>query len=139
MPLESNGINITNTPPEIEKYSTHKKWCLMKMVHLAKKSPEILCQGLSWVIFKIKFLNFLYDSDSWSCDFKVKFFPLQSDIPITLMCLIVGIGSVSRMLIVLQKVNNVVVRWHLRWMPFLQGGIFDKRNALFVTLRWWLL
>ena len=25
MPFENNGINITNTPPEIEKYGTHKK------------------------------------------------------------------------------------------------------------------
>ena len=32
-----------------------------------------ICQGLNWVIFKRKFLNLLYDSDSWSWEFKVEF------------------------------------------------------------------
>ena len=79
-----------------------------------------ICQGLSWVIFKRKFLNLLYDSGSWSWDFKVEFFPLQNDIPGTLRCLmVVGVRSISRMLVVLQKTNNVVVRCHLCWVPFL--------------------
>ena len=115
------------------QYNTYKKWCLIKMTHLAKK-----CQGLSWVIFKRKFLNLLYDSDSWSWDFKVEFFPLQSDIPITLLCLIVGVGSISRVLVVLQKANNVVVRYHFCEMPFMLGPVFDKRSALFLTLCQWL-
>ena len=89
MPFGNNSTlqkwHMTNTPSEIDKYDTHKKWCFTNMEHLAKK-----CQGLSRVIFERKFLNLLYDLDSWSWDFKVEFFPLQSDIPITLLCLIVG-------------------------------------------------
>ena len=53
-----------------DKYSTWdreiwhlKKWSLKKIAHLAKKYPEIICQGLSWVVFKRKFLNLLYDPD----------------------------------------------------------------------------
>ena len=57
-----------------------------------------ICHGMRWLIFKRKFLNLLYDSDSWSLDFKVEFFPLQSGILITLLCLIVGVGSISRVL-----------------------------------------
>ena len=90
------------------------------------------------MIFKMKFLNLLYDSDSWSWDFKVEFFPLKNDIPGTLLCLmVVGVAS-SRMLEVLQEINNVVVKCHLCWVPFLGGGIFDKRSALFVTLCQWV-
>ena len=84
-----------------------------------------ICQGLSWMIFKRKFLNLLYDSGSWSWDFKVEFFPLQNDIPGTLRCLmVVGVRSISRMLVVLQKTNNVV-RCHLCWVPFL--GVINVR------------
>ena len=90
------------------------------------------------MIFKMKFLNLLYDSDSWSWDFKVEFFSLKNDSPGTLLCLmVVGVAS-SRMLEVLQKINNVVVKCHLCWVPFLGGGIFDKRSALFVTLCQWV-
>ena len=63
----------------------------------------------------------LYDSDSLSWDFKVEFVPLRSDIPITLLCLIVGVGSISRMLVVLQKTNNVVMRCYFCKMPFNVG------------------
>ena len=64
-----------------------------------EKMPKgYICQGMRWVIFKRKFLNLLYDSNSWSLDFKVEFFPLQSGILITLLCLIVGVGSISRVL-----------------------------------------
>ena len=63
----------------------------------------------------------LYDSDSLSWDFKVEFVPLRSDIPITLLCLIVGVGSISRMLVVLQKTNNVVMRCCFCKMPFNVG------------------
>ena len=31
---------MTNTPPEIDKYGTHKKWYFTKMEHLAKKIPR---------------------------------------------------------------------------------------------------
>ena len=30
----------TNTPPEIDKSDTHKKCCLTKMAHFAKKMPK---------------------------------------------------------------------------------------------------
>ena len=66
--FENNGTlqkwHMTNTPPEIDKYDTHKKWCLTKMAHFAKKCPKVICQGLSRVIFKKEFLNLLYDSHS---------------------------------------------------------------------------
>ena len=111
-----------------DKYSTwnrqtwHPQKCYLKrMAQLAKK-----CQGLSWMISKRKFLNLLYDSDSWSWDFKFKFFPLQSDIPITLLCLIVAVGSISRVLVVLQKANNVVVRYQFCEIPFTLGAIFAR-------------
>ena len=48
--------------------------------------------------FKRKFLNLFYDSDSWSVDFKVEFFPLQSDTLTTVLCLIVGVVSINRVL-----------------------------------------
>ena len=52
---------------------------------------------------------------------KSTFFPLQSDIPITFLCLIVGVSSIlaGSVLVVLQKNNSVVVRCHLCWVPFL--------------------
>ena len=65
------------------------------------------------MIFKRKFLNLLYESDSWLWGFKVQFFPLQSDIPITLLCLIIGVGSVTRVLVVRQKANNVVLVYEI--------------------------
>ena len=66
------------------------------------------------MIFKREFLNLLHDPDSWSWDFETELFPLQSDIPITLLCLIVGVGSISRVLVVLHKINNISCE-----MPFL--------------------
>ena len=81
----------------------------------------------------------LYGSDSWSWDFNVGLFPLQNDIPGTALCLmVVGEASVSRMFVVLQKTNNVVVRCYLFWVPFLGDSIFNKRSALFVTLCQWV-
>ena len=44
------------------------------------------------------------------------------------------VGSISRVLVVLQKANNVVARYHFCEMPFMLGPIFDKRSAHFVTL-----
>ena len=161
---------MTNNPPEIDKYDTHKNRCLSKMAHHVKKCPKVICQGLSWVIFKRKFLNLFYDSVSWYGILKSSFFysrlvvrctiwyylynlknvknthggllilvKLQASflflqgtflkltllhgcfsyflnctngtnaphISITLLCLIVGVGSISRVLVTLQKTNNV--------------------------------
>ena len=46
MPLEKNDTlqkcHMANTPPEIDKYDTHTKWCLTKMTHLAKKCPKVI-------------------------------------------------------------------------------------------------
>ena len=106
-----------------DKYSTWNRqiWHLQIMVLYKngtpyKKLPEgYICQGLSWVTFKTKFLNLLYDSDSWSWDFETEIFPLQNDALGTLLCLIVvEVGSIiSRVLVVLQKTNYVVVGSHL--------------------------
>ena len=38
---------MTNSPPKIDIYDIHKKWCLTAMAHLAKKYPKVPCQGLS--------------------------------------------------------------------------------------------
>ena len=106
-----------------------------------EKIPKCyICQGLSWVIFKGKFLNLLHNWHLWSWDFKIEIFPLQNYILVTLLCLIViGVGSIiSRVLVLFQKTNNVVVRCHLCWVPFLGSGIVDKRSILFVTLCQWV-
>ena len=73
---------MPKTPPEIDRHDTHKNCALQKWLTLWKNALKSypICQVLSWVIFKSKFLNLLYDSESWSWDFKNKFFPLQSDI-----------------------------------------------------------
>ena len=46
MPFENNGTlqkwHMTNTPPEIDKYDTHKTWCLTKIAHLAKKCSKVI-------------------------------------------------------------------------------------------------
>ena len=78
------------------------------------------------MIFKRKFLNLLYDSDSWSGHFKVEFLPLQNDISFTLLCLIVGVGSISREFLVHQKANNVVARCYFFEMSFMLGAIFAR-------------
>ena len=43
MSFENNDTwqkqHIASTPPEIDKCDTHKKWCLKKLAHLAKKFP----------------------------------------------------------------------------------------------------
>ena len=78
------------------------------------------------MVFARKFLNLFYDPDLRSWDFKVEFFPLQSDIPITLMCLILGVVPINRVLVVLQKANNVVVRCHFCEIPFMLGAIFAR-------------
>ena len=57
---------------------------------------------------------------------QVKVFPLQSDIPITFLCLTVGVCSISRVLVVLKKNNIVVVRCHFCGMPFMLGAIFVR-------------
>ena len=111
------------------KYSTWNRKIShpQKMVPYKNGTPckkmrrQVVCQGLSWVISKKKFLNLLCDSDSWSWDFKV-----QSDIPVTLLCLIVGVGSISKVMVVLQKANNVVLRCHFCEMPFMLGAIFVR-------------
>ena len=116
MSFKDNGTllkqHMAITLPEIEKLDTQKTWCFTKMAYLAKKYPRIICQGLRSMIFKRKFLNLLYDSDSWSWEFKVKFL-LRGDIPNSLMCLTVCVSSISRMFVM------HVVRCHLCWVPFL--------------------
>ena len=54
MPFKNNGTlqkwHMTNTPLEIDKYDTHKKLCLTKMTQLAKKCPEVIWQGVEWLL-----------------------------------------------------------------------------------------
>ena len=38
---------MTNTPPKIDKYDTHKKLCFTKMVLLMKKCPKVIWAELS--------------------------------------------------------------------------------------------
>ena len=53
-------------------------------------------------------------------------FSLQSDIPIALLSVIVGVGSNSRVFVVLQKANNAVVKCYFCEMPFMLGAIFAR-------------
>ena len=61
MLFENNDIlqkwHMISTPPKIDKYDTHRKWHLTKMAQLGKNFPKVICQGLSWVIFKSEFFN----------------------------------------------------------------------------------
>ena len=45
MPFENNGNlqkwHMTNTPPEVDKYDTHKKLCLTK-IHTLRKNAQRL-------------------------------------------------------------------------------------------------
>ena len=47
MPFENTSTfqkwHMTNTPPEIDIYDAHKKWCLTKMAHflLYEKMPKV--------------------------------------------------------------------------------------------------
>ena len=49
MSFEKNGTlqtwHITNTPPEIDEYDTHKKRCLTKMAHLAKNAQRLFAKN----------------------------------------------------------------------------------------------
>ena len=113
------------------KYSTWNRqiWHPQNMVpyknstSCEKMLKSYICQGLSRVIFKRKFLNLLYDSDSWSWDFQIETSPLQNDILGTHLCLIVvGVGPIiSTVLAVLQKTNKVVVK-----CCFLLSAIFGR-------------
>ena len=116
-----------------DKYSTWNKqiWHPQKTVPYKnstprEKMPKSYLSRTEKVIFKRKLLNLLYDSESWSWDFKIEFFPLQRDIPVTLLCLIIGVGSISRVLLVPQETNNVVVRCHFCEMTFILVGIFMR-------------
>ena len=58
MPFENNGTlqkwHMTNTPPEIDKYDTHKTWCLTKMAQLAKKKCLNLIFAKDWAEWFLK-------------------------------------------------------------------------------------
>ena len=53
-------------------------------------------------------------------------FSLHSDIPITLLSVIAGVGSISRVFVVLQKANNAVVKCYFCEMPFMLGATFAR-------------
>ena len=77
-------MTYENTLPEMDNYGNHKEWCIRKMAQLVKKCPK--------VIFKKTFLNLLFDLDQTRGHgiLKSSLFPLQNDMTITLVCLIVG-------------------------------------------------
>ena len=115
------------------QFSTHNLECLLSIVFNGEGSEPtspVSSPDSSYCVLLIA-----------SLDFEIEIVPLQNAILGTLLCLIaVGVGSIiNRVLVVLQKTNNVVVRCHLCWVPFLGGGIFNKRAALFVTLCQWVL
>ena len=111
--LQLKKINMTPT-----NHGALQKWH-----NLRKKAKYYICQGLTWVTFKRKFLNLLYDSESWSWGFEIEIFPLQNNTLGALLCLIVvEVSSViSRVLVVLQKTNKGVVRCYLWWMGAILG------------------
>ena len=144
-------LHLTNAPLETGKYGTYKKWGLTIMAHLAKKFPDVIWHGLSWVIFKRKFLNLLYGSDSWSWDFTVEFLCTQVwYYYYSLVCNCRGVGSVNRGFVVLKKANVCklwdVIFWGchfcevsflIRRVLFLQhsaNGCY-KRNVTLVILK----
>ena len=43
-------------------------------------------------------------------NFKVQLFSLENDIPTIILCLTVAVGSISKVLVVVQKANNGVAR-----------------------------
>ena len=59
-------------------------------------------------------------------NFKVQLFPLENDIPTIILCLTVAVGSISKVLVVLQKANNGVARCHFCEMPFVLSAIFSR-------------
>ena len=54
------------------------------------------------------------------------FYSIVISLNITLLCLIVGVGSIRRVLVVLQKANNVVVRYRFCEMSFMLGAVFAR-------------
>ena len=59
-----------------------------------QKMPKVTLFAKDWAEWFLKGnsqICYINDSDSWSWDFKVEFSPLQSDIPITLLSLIVRV------------------------------------------------
>ena len=48
MSFENNGTlqkcHMTNTPLEIDKYDTHKKWCITNMAHLQKNAQSLFAK-----------------------------------------------------------------------------------------------
>ena len=131
MLFQNNGtfIKLAHDKNSIWNYQIWhpQKWCLAKMAHFAKKCPKVTLFAMDWaewLIFKRRFLIFFSTPECYSW--------------YSLLCLMLGVGSISRMLVVLQKTNNVVVRYHLCWASFLGGGTFDKRSAVFVILCQWV-
>ena len=102
MPIENNDAlqkwHMTNTPPKIDKYDTHREWWLTKMAHLAKKYPKLSAEGWAEWFLKVNSQIFSVIQTNGYGILKSSFSSL---------CLILGVGSISRVLVVLQKTNNV--------------------------------
>ena len=101
-------------------YDTHiHKMVHYKMVPLAKISPQVFCQGLSWVIFK---------GNPYICNMIQTHGILKSNF--SNFCLTIEVAFISRVLVVLQKTNNGViikVIWcHFCEIPFLWDALFVR-------------
>ena len=116
MPFENNGTKMA-----YNKYSTWNKqiWHPQKMVPYkngtpCKKWPKVICQELraEWFLKGNSQICCMIQMHGYGI-LKSRFFHSRVITRITLLCLIVGIGSISRGLVVLQKTNNVLVRCHL--------------------------
>ena len=107
---ENNGTlpkwHMRNTSPEINNYDTQTKWAFKNGLHtLQKNIQNLLTMGR--VVFKRELLYLLYDWQSWSMDFKIKFLIkmdlLQSNNLITLIWLNVEgdarVGYISKGLV----------------------------------------
>ena len=129
------------------KYSTwnrqiwhHKTWCLTKIAHLAKNCSKVIFakEWAEW--FEKEILKFVVWFRLMAMGFQSRDFSTPEwhswYSPVSNFC---KVGFIfSRMLVVLQETNNLVIRCHLCRVTFLGGGIFDKRSALFVTLYQWV-
>ena len=133
---------MANTPPEIDKHDTYKKWCLTTMAHfvLCKKMPKDIFAKDNWDGWFLK-------ANSWICRMiRLMVMGFQSQVFYT-----------SEWHSYYSPVSNCRGRFYWQCvgstsenqqcsceMPLfilgsiLQGGIFDKRSALFVTLCQWV-
>ena len=94
-----------------------------------KKYAQVTLFTKDWAKSFLKFLFFCMIQTYGHEILKLIFFHSEwySYYSLVLNCF----GSISRVLAVLQKTNDVVARCCLCWVLFLEGGMFDKRSGMF--------